>query len=171
MQMLDKHQFPDGVDPYREKGNPESGLLWGIMEGDMGQTGQGDKRVQAYNFRITMTNDPHNRIPITRPENYDSTRYELLVRWKETDPWRSDKLRDCFAWDLMTNPTKPDINNNQAFSRSISTTPRGFCGLWQATPQCRHSSDGRNRSGATPRTNTPRATTSRRNSTYANRAG
>lgn len=119
MQMLDKHQFPDGVDPYREKGNPESGLLWGIMEGDMGQTGQGDKRVQAYNFRITMTNDPHNRIPITRPENYDSTRYELLVRWKETDPWRSDKLRDCFAWDLMTNPTKTDINNNQAFSTDM----------------------------------------------------
>lgn len=65
MQMLDKHQFPDGVDPYREKGNPESGLLWGIMKGDMGKTGEGDKRVQAYNFRITMTNDPHNRIPIT----------------------------------------------------------------------------------------------------------
>ncbi len=119
MQMLDKHQVPDGVDPYREKGNPESGLLWGIMEGDMGQTGQGDKRVQAYNFRITMTNDPHNRIPITRPENYDSTRYELLVRWKETDPWRSDKLRDCFAWDLMTNPTKTDINNNKAFSTDM----------------------------------------------------
>ena len=119
MQMLDKHQFPDGVDPYREKGNPESGLLWGIMKGDMGKTGEGDKRVQAYNFRITMTNDPHNRIPITRPENYDSTRYELLVRWKETDPWRSDKLRDCFAWDLMTNPTKTDINNNQAFSTDM----------------------------------------------------
>ena len=119
MQMLDKHQFPDGVDPYREKGNPESGLLWGIMKGDMGKTGEGDKRVQAYNFRITMTNDPHNRLPITRPENYDSTRYELLVRWKETDPWRSDKLRDCFAWDLMPNPPKPDINNNQAFSTDM----------------------------------------------------
>lgn len=119
MQMLNKHQFPDGVDPYREKGNPKSGLLWGILKGEMGQTGQGDKRVQAYNFRITLTNDPQNRIPITRPEGYDSTRYELLLRWKEVAPWNSKNLRDCFAWDLMTNPTKTDINNNQAFSTDM----------------------------------------------------
>ncbi|MGN1256701.1 MAG: FAD-dependent oxidoreductase [Bacteroidaceae bacterium] len=119
MQMLNKHQFPDGVDPYREKGNPKSGLLWGILKGEMGQTGKGDKRVQAYNFRITLTNDPQNRIPITRPEGYDSTRYELLLRWKEVAPWNSKNLRDCFAWDLMTNPTKTDINNNQAFSTDM----------------------------------------------------
>ncbi len=119
VQMLDKHQFPDGVDPYREKGNPKSGLLWGIMKGEMGRTGEGDRRVQAYNFRITMTNDPANRIPITRPEGYDSTHYELLVRWKEVEPWHSDNLRDCFAWDLMTNRTKTDINNNHAFSTDM----------------------------------------------------
>lgn len=119
MQMLSKHQFPDGVDPYREKGNPKSGLLWGILKGEMGKTGQGDKRVQAYNFRITMTNNPDNRIPITRPENYDSTKYELLARWKEVEPWQSKELRDCFSWDLMTNPTKTDINNNHAFSTDM----------------------------------------------------
>lgn len=119
MQMRDKHQFPDGVDPYREKGNPKSGLLWGILKGEMGQPGQGDKRVQAYNFRITMTNDPDNRIPITRPEGYDSTKYELLVRWKEVEPWQSKDLRDCFSWDLMTNRSKTDINNNKAFSTDM----------------------------------------------------
>ena len=32
-QLRDKHQFPDGIDPYKTKGNPESGLLWGISSG------------------------------------------------------------------------------------------------------------------------------------------
>ena len=52
------HQFPDGVDPYVEKGNPESGLLWGISpEGTMPEPGKGDDLVQAYNFRICVTFD------------------------------------------------------------------------------------------------------------------
>ncbi len=116
MQMLDKHQFPDGVDPYREKGNPKSGLLYGISPLPMGRQGQADKRVQAYNFRITMTKDPANRIPITRPERYDSTRYELLVRWKEVEPWKN--LNDAFAWDFMPN-NKTDINNRNGFSTDM----------------------------------------------------
>ncbi len=115
-QMLDKHQFPDGVDPYREKGNPKSGLLWGILPGDMGVRGQADKRVQAYNYRLTMTDDPENQIPISRPARYDSTRYELLLRWKEVAPWRA--LGDCFSWDRMPGK-KTDINNNGAFSTDM----------------------------------------------------
>ena len=55
VQMLEKHQFPDGVDPYKEKGNPKSGLLYGISPLPMGRQGQADERVQAYNFRIIMT--------------------------------------------------------------------------------------------------------------------
>ena len=74
--MLEKHQFPDGVDPYVEKGNPASGLLWGILPEKIGKRGEGDNHVQAYNFRLTLTHDPTNRIPITahKPENYDPKR-------------------------------------------------------------------------------------------------
>lgn len=54
VQMLNKHQFPDGVDPYKVKGDPSSGLLWGILPDEVGQTGQGDSHVQAYNFRLTL---------------------------------------------------------------------------------------------------------------------
>ena len=32
VQLRDKHQFPDGIDPYKIPGKPESGLLWGISE-------------------------------------------------------------------------------------------------------------------------------------------
>ena len=94
VQMLDRHQFPDGVDPYKEPGNPASGLLWGISSEPIKPNGTGDKKVQAYNYRITLTDDPDNMIPITRPEGYDSTRYELLLRQKEVQPWKS--LDDIF---------------------------------------------------------------------------
>ncbi len=118
VQMLNKHQFPDGVDPYVEKGKPASGLLWGIMPEKMGNRGEGDNHVQAYNFRLTLTHDPANRIPITalRPANYDPKRYELLIRWKEVQPWKS--FRDCLKWDFMPN-SKCDMNNNGAFSTDM----------------------------------------------------
>ena len=55
VQMSIFHQFADGVDPFVEKGNPESGLLWGISDGKLHDTGSGDDFVQAYNFRVCLT--------------------------------------------------------------------------------------------------------------------
>ena len=46
VQMLDGHQFPDGVDPYKEPGNPDSGLLWGISGEPVAANGTGDKKIQ-----------------------------------------------------------------------------------------------------------------------------
>src|SRR5699024_7683396 len=95
---------------------PTSGLLWGIHHTVPQPTGSGDKKIQAYNFRITLTNNPRNRIPITRPENYDSKKYELLVRLKEVEPWKG--LQDVFIWSLMPGD-KTDINNKGAFSTDM----------------------------------------------------
>lgn len=96
VQMLDKHQFPDGVDPYKVRGDKKSGLVYGVLPMKMGRQGEADNHVQAYNFRVTLTKDPANKIEITRPENYDSTRYELLVRLHELDPWKN--LWSSFMW-------------------------------------------------------------------------
>ena len=68
------------------KGDPSSGLLWGISEAARKPNGTGDDCVQAYNYRICLTDDPDNQIPIEKPENYDPSRYELLVRVFEADP-------------------------------------------------------------------------------------
>ena len=116
VQLLDGHQFPDGIDPYVEKGNPNSGLLWGIRAGQVEPQGTGDAKVQAYNYRITLTNVPENRVPITEPDNYDPTRYELLKRQKEVQPWKG--LNDVFIWSLMPNG-KTDINNRNGFSTDM----------------------------------------------------
>ncbi|MCA8987569.1 MAG: FAD-dependent oxidoreductase, partial [Planctomycetaceae bacterium] len=63
-----KHQFEASISPFRIPGNPASGLLPGIHGDDPGEDGQGDHRVQAYCFRMCLTNHPENRIPFPKPE-------------------------------------------------------------------------------------------------------
>ncbi len=116
VQLLDGHQFPDGVDPYKKKGDPKSGILWGINMEPLKENGTGDTKVQAYNYRITLTNVPENRNAITKPQNYDATKYELLKRQKEIQPWKS--IQDVFIWSLMPNG-KTDINNRNGFSTDM----------------------------------------------------
>ena len=116
VQLRDKHQFIDGIDPYKEKGKEESGLLWGISSESLSPQGSGDKKVQAYNFRICLSGDPSNQIAITRPEDYDPTRYELLLRVLEKEPNRPFNL--ILKPDLMPN-NKTDINNNGPFSTDM----------------------------------------------------
>ncbi|WP_373522810.1 FAD-dependent oxidoreductase [Aquiflexum sp.] len=117
VQLMNGHQFPNGVDPYRKKGDPDSGLLWGISEHQLEQDGTGDDKVQAYNFRICLTNNPANRIEITRPKGYDSTMFELLVRVFEAQP-DMRKINEYFIWSKMPNQ-KTDINNRGAFSTDM----------------------------------------------------
>ncbi|WPP50427.1 FAD-dependent oxidoreductase [Catalinimonas niigatensis] len=117
VQLLEGHQFPDGIDPYVTPGDPESGLVWGISEAELAEQGSGDDLVQAYNFRICLTNDEENRIPITEPENYDASRYELLPRLIDAQPNVSSALQ-YFIWSKMPND-KTDINNRGGFSTDM----------------------------------------------------
>jgi hypothetical protein len=104
------HQFKKRVDPYVVAGNPASGLLPGLHDGRPGEEGQGDRRVQAYNFRMTLTDAPANRLPIPRPDGYDPVRYELLRRYVEAGVFDAIDLNSP-----MPN-RKTDVNNNGAFS-------------------------------------------------------
>ena len=74
------HKLRKGVDPYVVKGNPASGLLPGIDPEPMGEVGEGDKRVQAYCYRMCLTDEPSNRIAFEKPAGYDERDYELLFR-------------------------------------------------------------------------------------------
>jgi hypothetical protein len=117
VQLMDGHQFPDGIDPYHEPGNPSSGLVWGVSAETLAANGTGDKKLQAYNYRICLTNNPANKIEITRPEDYDSTRYELALRLIAASPDKR-KLNDYFIWSVMPNQ-KTDINNRGGFSTDM----------------------------------------------------
>ena len=117
VELMDRHQFPDGIDPYKIKGDPESGLLWGISPAQVAENGTADKMVQAYNYRICLTDNRENMIPITRPADYDSTRYELLLRLMEVQPEKLS-LNDYFIWSRMPNG-KTDVNNRGGFSSDM----------------------------------------------------
>ena len=98
------------IDPYWIPGDPSSGLLPRISAEDPGVKGEGDHKVQAYCFRTCMSNHPDNRVPFPRPENYDSTQYELLVRIFDAG-WREWFQK----FDIIPN-RKTDTNNHGPFS-------------------------------------------------------
>jgi hypothetical protein len=109
-----KHQFVVRVSPYDEQGR----LLPEVSPGPAGEPGAADRKVQAYNFRVCMTDRADNRTPFPKPHEYDSRRYELLARMlAEMDkvkqaPW---SLSDVMKPDRLPNG-KTDTNNNGAFS-------------------------------------------------------
>lgn len=113
------HQFTVDVDPYVKPGNPASGLLPFIQPGDGGKPGDGDKAVQAYNFRLCMTRTEANRVPWTaiKPQNYDEKKFELLARYLEArvKADRPAKVGTLMNPVMMPND-KTDTNNNGAFS-------------------------------------------------------
>ena len=128
--LLHEHQFPDGVDPFVEPGNPDSGLLWGISTQTLKPDGTGDSLAQAYNYRICLTDRPENLIPIEKPENYDPSRYELLLRLFDAQK-DLRKLDDYFIWSRMPGG-KTDINNRGAFSTDMIGMNYGYPeGTWE----------------------------------------
>ncbi len=104
------HHFKTDISPYIVPGDPSSGVLPRISTGDPGKYGKGDHRVQAYCFRMCLTRVPENRVEITRPSDYDSTQYELLVRVFASG-WREVFRK----FDPIPNG-KTDVNNHGPFS-------------------------------------------------------
>lgn len=85
VQFRKEHNFVFPVDPYKTPGDPKSGLLWGISSADPGKTGEGDKKVQTYNFRMFLSN-AKDRLPFPRPANYERDKYMLLLRYIKMKP-------------------------------------------------------------------------------------
>lgn len=108
-----RHHFgavKEKISAYKVPGDPKSGVLPRISTEFVGKFGEGDKRVQAYCFRSCYTNVPENRIPFPRPEGYDASQYELLLRVLNTG-W--GEFFEKF--DPIPNH-KTDTNNHGPFS-------------------------------------------------------
>jgi hypothetical protein len=104
-----KHQFDFPVSPYIVENDPASGLLPGIEASEYSE-GAGDKRVQAYNFRMCLSKNPNNQIPFEKPENYNPLEYELLARYLKGG-WR----QHMHKYDPIRGQ-KCDMNNHGAVS-------------------------------------------------------
>jgi hypothetical protein len=98
------------ISPYVIPGDPKSGVLPRISTEPPGTYGEGDRKVQAYCFRMCLTQVPANRVAFPKPAGYDPKEYELLLRvfnagWRETFE----------KFDAIPN-AKTDTNNHGPFS-------------------------------------------------------
>ncbi|MEZ5353386.1 MAG: FAD-dependent oxidoreductase [Bryobacteraceae bacterium] len=108
-----RHHFgavPKPISPYRVPGDPASGVLARISTDPPGQYGAGDKKVQAYCFRMCLTRLDANRVPFAKPPGYDPSQYELLARIYQAG-WRETFQK----YDPIPN-LKTDTNNHGPFS-------------------------------------------------------
>ncbi len=104
------HNLRPGIDPYVKKGDPSSGLLPFVDPTGPGEEGAGDRRVQAYCFRMCLTDHPDNRVPFAKPDGYREDWYELLFRNFEAGHQR-------VPWINVPMPNrKTDTNNGSGFS-------------------------------------------------------
>ena len=81
--------LPEKISPYRVPGDSKIGLVPGVSREPPGNFGAADRRIQAYGFRVCLTDVPQNRVPFPQPAGYDPSQYELLLRvfatgWRET---------------------------------------------------------------------------------------
>jgi len=105
-----QHWFRAKISPYKIPDDPSSGLLPRISPDPPGEYGSADNKIQAYCFRTCMTNFDENRVPFPKPENYDASQYELLLRVFDTG------RKDWFQkFDAIPN-WKTDTNNHGPFS-------------------------------------------------------
>lgn len=115
-----KHQFLVPVDPYVKPGDLASGLLPFIQAGDGGRPGDGDHRLQAYNYRLCYTTNAANRLPHVAPPGYDPAQYELLARYLDALVAAGRRPRLDDFWHPIWIPNhKTDINNNGGFSTDV----------------------------------------------------
>ena len=119
------HNFIEGVDPYIKKGDPKSGLLPFINPGKPGVEGSADHRIQAYCYRMTLTNHPDNRIPFSKPSGYQEIEYELLFRNYEAAIGPLEKMYSygdpLVPWINSKMPNrKTDTNNQKVFLQTLS---------------------------------------------------
>jgi hypothetical protein len=109
-----KHQFLVRVSPY----GPDGKLLPEVDAGPKAADGTADKKVQAYNFRMILSEDPANQVAYPKPPNYDPKRYELMARLLEAETKRLGRapiMNEVCLIAKIPNK-KADINNNGPFS-------------------------------------------------------
>ena len=188
-------RFSVKVDPFVKAGDPSSGLLPLIAGGAPEPIGSADKRIQSYNFRLCLTDDPANRVPLDPPADYDPAHWELLGRYVVAMTHGGAKLtlRSFCKYDPLPN-RKFDFNNRWPISTDMlggadgwpeGTAPRSGRGSRRRTRitcvassissaptrACRRTCARRPRASVCRRTSSPTTATGRIRSTCARRGG
>jgi len=110
-----KDHFIKDVDPYVKPGDRNSGLLPYVFRIDGLANGQGDKKIQAFNYRVCLTSDPKLRIPIGKPADYREIDHELLLRNFDA----GDDRLPALVERLAGSGAKVDWNNMHAVGSDL----------------------------------------------------
>jgi hypothetical protein len=113
-----KHNFAALVSPFADDGS----LLPHIRAPEVDERGwpaerlgEGDGGLQAYAFRVCLTDRPANRVPFPEPDGFDPSELALLERYLEVVPGTS--LLGLVP-DLLPNG-KCDVNSIGPFSLNV----------------------------------------------------
>lgn len=101
-----------GRESAKETGEEYAGEVywsWETMEKVAG-SGEGDRRIQAYNYRVTLTNRPTNRVAILRPSLYSLFYPRYLPIAEDVRQGRITSIRQGIYFGRLPND-KYDINN------------------------------------------------------------
>jgi hypothetical protein len=108
------------VDPYIIPGNRNSGLLPGVIGVGQIKLGSADTSLMAFNYRLCVTQNADNRIPFTRPENYDPLRYETTARFLAAVQKAGNGIDPAhFIGTSGTVEGKLDVNSSRYFSTNV----------------------------------------------------
>lgn len=100
-------------------GEPHAGQIYNVPGGErLGGTGAGDDRLPAFTFRIPLSSDPANQVPLTAPpDDYDRSRY--LGYFDDLKSGRFGKDLTKIAFTIRTLP-------NRKVELNMKPTPLGF---------------------------------------------
>jgi hypothetical protein len=115
-----KHNFEVRLSPFAESGE----LLAFIRQPELDERGwpsdrlgEGDGGLQAYGFRVCLTDRPGNRLPFEQPDGYDPSEFELLRRYLAAVEVEAHDLLGLVP-DLLPNG-KCDVNSIGPFSLNL----------------------------------------------------
>jgi len=119
------------IDPYVKPGDPSSGLIPLVQPGEAGNPGDASEAIQDYNYRLCLTRDPANRIPIAPPADYDPKQYELVGRFFEAaaktgKPFSLRENRKAKAWYFLKMDVIPHGKTDTNNGAWISTDYAGY---------------------------------------------
>jgi hypothetical protein len=120
-------QYPKSKPEMKVNGFNEAGkLLPLITTADAGPDEAGDANIMTYSFRLCLTRDPKNKLPMPLPANYDPARFELARRMV--------KVGIRVGFDLYPLPGgKMDGNNSIHGQLSIGLV--GGCNTWHSADE------------------------------------
>ena len=105
------------IDGFDESGKPLP-LITTVKKGN---EEDGDSSMMTYSFRLCLTRDPKNFVPLTKPKHYDPARFELARR--------AFKAKENVGFDMYPLPGNK-FDGNNSIGGQISLGLIGRCNEW-----------------------------------------